>query len=123
MSTTLTQKTPVNRSEWFDEAVRRLGDNQNHWEFICPACGFVQSVDTFRGLTDLADDQIEKYIGFSCVGRWLKEGEPREAFGRGLGPCNYAGGGLIGLNRIAVEHEGKVTPVFAFAAAEEGVER
>ena len=52
-------------------------------------------------------------VAFSCVGRW--SGSKREAFGTGEGPCNYAGGGFIGLNPVIVTDGETENRVFEFA--------
>ena len=118
MSTTIEKRNSevMTMEEWHTEARRRFGDKARYWKFVCPACGFVQSGEIFEELTDLTRDEIVKYLAFSCVGRWLKDGTPRDAFAKDDGPCNYAGGGLIGLNPIAVSTpDGEVHRRFAFA--------
>ena len=52
-------------------------------------------------------------MAFSCIGRTI--GAKGKTFARAGGPCDYAGGGLIRLNPVAVELDGKVHQVFAFA--------
>lgn len=94
----------MTRDEWHAEGQRLFGDDIMQWKFVCPACGHVASVQDWKdaGATEGA-------VAFSCVGRYLPV--CRDAFAEGKGPCNYAGGGLIGLNPIDVE--GRMT--FAFA--------
>jgi hypothetical protein len=62
----------------------------------------------------MTPELVAKRFGFSCIGRWMP-GEPREAFGRGPGPCNYAGDGLICIAPICVQADGKEIHVFDFA--------
>jgi hypothetical protein len=92
-------------AEWFTEGARRFGENRMKWEFVCPACGFVQSTEVYKD-----QGAPVSAVAFSCVGRW--SGATREAFGDiGPGPCNYAGDGLF---RIApIEVDGR--PTFDFA--------
>lgn len=86
----------MTREEWMAEGTRRFGVDQMKWKFICPACKHVASVQ------DYADaGASSNVVAFSCVGRWMNK--PRDAFGEGPGPCNYAGGGLIGLNPVEVD--------------------
>lgn len=93
--------------EWHADGVRRFGPDEMAWRFVCPACGHVATTADWK-----AAGAPETTVAFSCVGRWA--GEKREAFGDGPGPCNYAGGGLIGLNPVAVDGHGRV---FAFDAS------
>lgn len=98
------------RDEWRAMAVALFGPNPMDWRFVCPACGHVATV------ADWCKHRApEGAVAFSCVGRW--SGATREAFGDGDGPCNYAGGGLIGLNPVHVIDEagGKDLDVFQFA--------
>lgn len=43
----------------------------------------------------------EDCVAFSCIGRWL-EGSLQAFEESGLGPCNYAGGGLFRLNPVEI---------------------
>jgi hypothetical protein len=108
--------TIMTHAEWKAEAVRRFGENAMEWRFVCPACGHVTKVQDWKDACAL-----ESEVAFSCVGRHLHGA--REAFnGEGPGPCNYAGGGLIGLNPQEVEVSGRVIRVFAFAPETPGEE-
>lgn len=90
----------MTKAEWKAEGRKRFGPDLMKWKFICPACGHVASVQDYRD----AGAPINT-VAFSCIGRYLK-GEQRKAFGeRGKGPCDYAGGGLIGLNPLEVDGE------------------
>jgi hypothetical protein len=94
-------------AEWLDEAKELFGDDQLNWRFRCPACGHEASVGDWR---DAGAPQSA--VAFSCIGRWLLS--PRDAFADGPGPCNYAGGGLIGLNPIEVVNGDERIRVFDF---------
>jgi len=93
--------------QWHAEGERLFGPDEMKWRFACPACGHVASVEDW-----MKSGAKESHVAFSCVGRFTDN--PREAFAKGPGPCNYAGGGLIGLN--PVEIEGRKGRYFAFAA-------
>lgn len=99
--------------EWIAEAERRFGTDCMKWRFVCPVCKHVQSVQDYKDA-----GAPETAAAFSCVGRWLPN--QRDAFERdGVGPCNYAGGGLLRLNPVeVVMDDGTVSHAFAFA--EEG---
>ncbi len=56
----------------FHDALRKQGvTSREEWKFRCPRCGTVQ---TAQDLIDAGagDDfeAVEKYLAFSCVGRW-----------------------------------------------------
>lgn len=99
--------------DWVQEAQKRFGTDSNNWKFVCPVCGYVQSVGDCK-----AAGVPENAIGFSCIGRWKEKS--RDAFeGRGKGPCNYAGGGLFRLNPVTVVcPDGKEIGCFEFAPGE-----
>lgn len=88
--------TKIKIEEYFAEAEKRFGTNNNDWKFKCPSCGYIASVKEYR-----ESGAPNGAIGFSCVGRW-KDGDAKKTFTGKGGPCNYAGGGLIGLNPVTV---------------------
>jgi hypothetical protein len=94
--------------EWRAEASRRFGDDPLGWRFVCPVCGYIASVRDWKAV-GASDGEV----AYSCIGRNMDKAY--DAFnGAGLGPCNYAGGGLFKLNPITVDgHQ-----VFAFAESE-----
>jgi len=98
-------------AEWRAEATRLFGPDLLDWRFVCPSCGHVASVRDWR--------EAGAPVGttaFSCVGRWLGETDDEKTFRRKGGPCNYAGGGLFGLNPVTVVlDDGSEIKVFAFA--------
>lgn len=95
-------------SDWWAEARRRFGDDPMGWTFICPACGFIASTQDWKDAGASVGE-----VAFSCVGRHTKE--PREAFQKGKGPCDYTGGGLIRLNPVCVKDGDKEHFRFDFA--------
>lgn len=106
---TLTRYT---HAEWTAEAGRRFGADPMGWRFVCPSCGHVAAVREWRDA-----GAPEGAVAFSCVGRWLNADGTRAFAGVG-GPCNYAGGGFIGLNPVAVDFDGREHRVFDFAPSE-----
>jgi hypothetical protein len=79
---------------------------------VCPMCGTVQTaqdlIDAGAG-TDF--DLVEKYLGFSCVGRFTGKGSPRKQPDGEA--CNWTLGGLFALHKLEVETEdGKRHPRF-----------
>lgn len=105
-------------AEWLAEGTERFGPNVEDWRWVCPMCGHITSLADWR-----AAGAGEGAFAFSCVGRWLPEA--REAFARGagdrgVGPCNYAGGGLFKLNPVIVTlPTGEPCQVFEWAPKEE----
>lgn len=89
----------IKYDEWQSEMIRRYPKRDNI-TFICPVCGYPQTVKQCEE-AGLAPGEI----GFSCIGRHI-EGS-MSAFGgnkknKKTGPCNYAGGGLFALNPVTV---------------------
>jgi hypothetical protein len=81
--------------EWISELSERY-ENKDDTEFVCPACGYHQTLKQCRdaGMSD-------GMIGFSCIGRVI-EGSQDAFRANKKGPCNYAGGGLFKLNPVLV---------------------
>ncbi len=102
----------MTHAEWHAEGVRRFGDDEMKWRFVCPSCGYVASPEDWKSV-----GAPESEVAFSCLGRHVST--PRQAFGElGQGPCDYAGGGLFRINPVEVQFEGdKVERFFAFAEA------
>lgn len=110
--------TPVPYAEWAAEGERRFGPDRMEWKFVCPACGHVARAADWK-----AAGASEGAVAFSCVGRWLPNSGPGRAFvaagTASAKPCDYAGGGLFGLNPLLVQDlDGKTHRLFAFAEAE-----
>lgn len=107
----MSDQRSVMHYDWEAEGRRLFGEDIQCWKFVCPACGHIASVSDWKAAGAPAGA-----VPFSCIGRWLP-GEPRDAFtGKGPGPCNYAGGGLFGLNPVRVEYKGS-DPIDAFEFA------
>jgi hypothetical protein len=106
---------PLSLSEWQAEGRRRFGEDEMRWRFVCPSCGHIASVQDWKD----AGASI-RHVAFSCVGRW-RGGDDKKTFKKKGGPCYYAGGGLIGLNPVAVvQANGQVVNIFDFAEGDGG---
>lgn len=86
----------------------------------CPMCGTVQSM---RSLIEAGagetEDAVEKFVGFSCVGRFTNAGPYKKGSKPGLG-CDWTLGGLFQIhNTEVVTPEGKVHRYFEVASPEE----
>lgn len=81
-------------------------------KFVCPMCGTVQSAnDLIAAGAGKTFEDVEKYIGFSCVGRFTGAGSPRKKpDGK---PCNWTLGGLFQFHKLEViTPDGKHHPHF-----------
>jgi hypothetical protein len=105
-------KAPIHMTlaEWLAEGEKRFGPDKMKWRFECPSCHHVASIQDYKDA-----GAKENAVAFSCIGRYLPKAA--EAFGgKGTGPCNYTGGGLIGLNPVHVrDEEGRDHHMFAYA--------
>ena len=83
----------------------------------CCMCGTVQSARDFLNL-GIAPSEIGKYLGFSCIGRFMGAGSPRAT--PDSKPCNWTLGGLFKTHKLEVElRDGKRMPVFEPATKKE----
>lgn len=87
--------------------------------FKCPMCGTVQSGQSLicAGAGTSFED-VEKYLGFSCVGRFTGALSPRSApDGK---PCDWTLGGPLSLHKLeVVDENGELHPRFEIASPEE----
>lgn len=89
-------------TEWMKEGERLFGKDMMQWRFICPSCGRIITVQEYKNA-----GAPTGAVAFSCIGRY--DGHDNvDAFGREGKGCNYAGGGLIGINPV------KVGDIYAF---------
>jgi hypothetical protein len=86
-----------------------------HVAFRCVVCGTIQSGhDLIRAGAGPTFDDVERYLAFSCVGRWTDAGD---APGRG---CDWTLGGLFGFSDlVVVTPDGKKHPRFELATPAE----
>lgn len=76
----------------------------------CPICGTVQNMQSLIAAgAGETEDAVERFIGFSCVGRWTNAGEHKRGTPPGKG-CNWTLGGLFQLHKLAVQVEGEDKP-------------
>lgn len=114
----MNEKHTMTIEEWTARGEALFGPNKMDWRFICPSCGHIADAREYKNA-----GAPNSALAFSCVGRW-KGGDPKKTFKRRGGPCDYAGGGLIGLNpiRVVFPPDPDGTPhfidVFDFAAPE-----
>jgi hypothetical protein len=104
----------ISHYDWQLEAVKRYGMYDSNWKFRCPSCHSTMTAGLYRELAGDKAEAVQVMIGYSCVGRLMEN--PTTIFQKGKGFCNYAGGGLFGLNPILVKFpDGKEGRFFDFA--------
>lgn len=89
-------------------------------KFICPMCETHQSGNDLIAVGAGASfEEVENYIGFSCVGRFTGAEAPRkEPDGE---PCNWTLGGLFRLHKLeVVMPDGERHPHFEVAGMATG---
>jgi hypothetical protein len=103
--------------EDFHAEVKAQGvSGREHVAFRCVLCKCVQSgrslIEAGAG-ADMAS--VEKYVGFSCVGRWTGAGAPRnKPDGK---PCDWTLGGLFGFADLYVSVPERAEPQASFELA------
>ena len=104
--------------------LKAQGVPRRHLALICPACGTAQSMHSLIAAgAGATEDEVEKYVGFSCVGRWTEApaadfaNKPPKYGGSG---CDWTLGGLLGIHELEVATpDGEVHPRFVPATAEQ----
>lgn len=98
--------------EEFRNAVKEQDVPREHFAFKCPMCGTVQSShDLIKAGAGKDFEEVFKYLGFSCFGRFTKAGPPRKT--NDGQPCNWTLGGLLRMHKLeVVDDEGTHHPHF-----------
>ena len=86
----------VSLSDWHEEGRVRFGSDKMDFAWKCPSCGVKITSREYMRL-----GAPSGALAFSCIGRYAKDG-PVGEIGGDIQPCNYAGGGLFGLNPVRV---------------------
>lgn len=106
--------------EEYQKSLRDQGaDSELDYVFVCPLC---ETMQTARELIEAGAgktfDDVEGYLGFSCIGRWKGAKTPRKV-PDGL-PCNWSLGGLFKAHKmVVVTPDGNKFPRFRAATPEE----
>jgi hypothetical protein len=103
----------------FHAALKAQDVPRDQLALVCPMCKTVQSAaDLIAAGAGTDFDAVERYLGFSCVGRWTDAGPPRNTpDGK---PCNWTLGGLFTLHTLeVVDEDGKAHPRFEPASHEQ----
>lgn len=103
----------------FHAALKSQGvSSHEHFAFICPACGTVQSGRDLMKATGKPFAEIERHLGFSCIGRFTGAG-PVEKKRGGQRGCDWTLGGLLRIHSLEVVDGDERYPRFALATAEQ----
>jgi hypothetical protein len=101
---TMTQET------FLAEAQRRFGTDVLDWRFVCPKCHTAQSVRELQDAVVAAggsEDEVVKYVAFSCIGRFAGPNGPG---------CDWTLGGLFRIHTLeVVMPDGARRPTFELA--------
>jgi hypothetical protein len=94
--------------------------SREHIAFKCVVCRTVQSLRSFERAGVLGEE-AEKYLGFSCIGRFTNAGPwGRRKKRREVPGCDWTLGGLFTIHRVVVvTPDGKEHPSFELASPEE----
>lgn len=101
----------ITLSEYLDEARAQGFESNLYVLHVCPACKTEQSAkDLIDAGAGANFDEVEKYLGFSCVGRFTKD--------KG---CDWTLGGLFQIHElVVVDAAGVEYPRFELADVKQG---
>jgi hypothetical protein len=105
--------------EEFHAALKAQGVPRDALALRCPMCNTIQSAyDLIAAGAGKDFEAVEKYLGFSCVGRFTGARSPRrKPDGH---PCDWTLGGLFSAHRLEViTPDGKHHPRFEPATPSE----
>lgn len=109
--------------EEFRGLIKAQNVDRLDWALVCPMCGTVQSSRLLIQANAGADfDDVRKFLGFSCVGRFTGKGSPASEKGKNHG-CNWTLGGLFQMHELeVVTEDGTHHPQFEPATEEQALE-
>lgn len=108
--------------EEFRTKLKEQGVPTEHFAFKCPACGTVQSGhDLIKSNAGKDFDDIQKYLAFSCIGRFTHHKPPPPLREKGTQDgCNWTLGGFFQIHElVVVTEDGEKHPRFEIATPEE----
>lgn len=104
----------------FQQACRDQGVlAREDYAFVCPMCGTLQSArDLIAAGAGGTFEEVESYLGYSCVGRFTGAPTPRRSpDGK---PCNWTLGGLFRTHKLEVlTSDGRHHPHFELGTPEQ----
>lgn len=103
--------------EEFRTRLQAQGVPRIHLAFKCVRCNTIQSM--YSMLVAGIGLDVEKYIGFSCIGRWTNAGPHIDGTPPGKG-CDWTLGGLFAFRNLEIiTPEGDIRPHFELASPDE----
>jgi hypothetical protein len=104
----------------FHDALKAQGVPIEHCAFKCPICQTIQSgISLISAGAGKTFDDVERYLGFSCVGRFTKAGPHKKGAAPGKG-CDWTLGGLFCIHKLEVVTEDGIRhPRFELATLKE----
>ena len=102
----------------FEATIKAQGVPIKHVAFECPMCHTIQSAQDLINAGAGKDlNEVEKYLAFSCIGRFNGAGSHKSGDQPGRG-CDWTLGGLFKIHQLEVTTlDGKKHPRFAIASA------
>ncbi|PWJ88430.1 hypothetical protein C8D77_111153 [Mesorhizobium loti] len=108
----------------FHAALKEQGvEAREDLAFKCPLCGTIQSARSLIGAgAGKTMDEVERFLAFSCVGRFNNAGPHKKGAPAGKG-CDWTLGGFFRLHCLEIiDEDGKAHPRFEIASPAEAVE-
>lgn len=92
----------MTQDELVAEMQKRFGADAKQWTFVCPMCKTRQSANDFYAAGfKPGTGEVNKYLGFSCIGRFTNAGEHKTGTPPGKG-CNWTLGGLFQIHELEI---------------------
>ena len=88
----------------YQDLIKAQGVPMEDVKMICPMCGTIQTAqDLINAGAGKDFEEVQKYVGFSCVGRWTHNKPPpgEKDLGKQVG-CNWTLGGVLSLHKLVV---------------------
>lgn len=92
----------ITYDQWIKEGEERFGKSKREWKFVCCMCGTSQSFNDFLEHTDLTEDEIQRVITFSCIGRQTEGASNMGEADKGKIGCNWSLGGLLQAHTLSI---------------------
>lgn len=77
--------------EWREKGETLFGKDFKTWQFVCPGCGNVASIQDFINLGQDEENACNHSYN-ECISRYTNAGSPQQ----NKKPCNWAAYGLLG---------------------------
>jgi len=103
----------------FQKMLKAQGLPREDYAFKCPVCGTIQSArDLIAAGAGKTFEEVERYLAFSCVGRWTGIGQHKLDREPGWG-CDWTLGGLLKVHSVEVVTRAGIFPRFEPVTPEE----